>query len=354
MWGQWEEFMADYPCHDPYLRGTPPSEQLCFLKVFNSRVRDGRRSASGKPVSAKRVQDYLRTVAQEIARLGTGLDPRMTANHLPHPDLINIKKAQAKADPPPEKTKPIPVSLVEHACMRLQFGDFARTCSHLLIIGFFYLLRPGEYTYDPKNNHPFRMCDVTFHTPSGPVNAATGSIDVLMSATKVLLNFTDQKNGVRDEAISHSDTPHPLLSPLKATLAQVLHLRANQAPLDTPLHTAYVDGVPTRVTASHLTAALRSSCFEIGPRLGIHPQDISARALRAGGATALLRSGFSPLDARLMGRWRSWAMIEYLHNSVLDTSAYASKMLAHGDFLIPPHQKLPSDVLAMVQPFLLG
>jgi hypothetical protein len=108
------------------------------------------------------------------------------------------------------------------------------------------------------------------------------------------------------------------------------------------------------VTASHLTAALRSSCFEIGPRLGIHPQDISARALRAGGATALLRSGFSPLDARLMGRWKSWAMIEYLHNSVLDTSAYASKMLAHGDFVIPPHQKLPSDVLAMVQPFLLG
>ena len=47
-------------------------------------------------------------------------------------------------------------------------------------------------------------------------------------------------------------------------------------------------------------------------------------------------------------------MIEYLHNSVMDTSSYASKMLVHGEFVIPPHQKLPSDVLAMVQPFLVG
>ena len=126
----------------------------------------------------------------------------------------------------------------------------------------------------------------------------------------------------------------------------------HDAPPNTPLHTVYVNGYPRRVTASDLTRALKESCATIGPSLGIHPKDISARALRAGGATAMLRAHISPLNARLMGRWKSWAMIEYLHNSVMDTTTYAARMLSNGDFIIPPHQKLPADVLTMVQPYL--
>jgi len=354
MWRSWETYISSLDIADPYLQHLDTGQQLSLLKVYAIRVRRGDLSASGDPVSAQRVQDYIRTAAQEISRLGSKLDPRLTLNNVMHMDLTNIKRAHAKEDPPPEKTKPIPISLVKHACERLMAsGDIINFCkANLMIIGFFWILRPGEYTYDPENNHPFRLQDSTFETPQGPINGALGAIRLMCFHIKTLLNFTDQKNGIRDEAISHGNTEDPLLCPGKATFRQVVHLRLNNAPPDTPLHTVYAPTGIYHITASDITRELRQSCQEIGHKLGIHPSDISARALRAGGATALLRAGVSPLNARLMGRWRSWAMIEYLHNSVMDTSKFATKMLRHGEFVIPPHQKLPADVLTMVRPYL--
>lgn len=67
---------------------------------------------------------------------------------------------------------------------------------------------------------------------------------------------------------------------------------------------------------------------------------------------ALLRAGIDPLIARLIGRWKSWAMIEYLHRSALDSTGYATKMLLGGNYIIPQHQKLPADVIPILAPVL--
>ena len=356
-WAQWEIFIATLPGVDPYLNSVDPRHQLSFLKVFATRVRRGTLTPSHQPVHAKRVSDYVRTVAKEI-RLGSHrrLDPRLDAHNLQEEDLVNLTKAYHKQDPPPDKVKPIPITLVHHACVALCATALAtpvtRTVANLLVIGFFYLLRPGEYTYDARNNHPFRLQDVTFDTPHGLLNAAIAPTAQLRTAFRVLLNFTDQKNGERDQAVTQGDTPDPILSPLKAVIRQVLHLRQNNAPPETPLYTAFHNGCAHRISAKHLTTALRSSCKTLGPTLGISSRDISVRALRSGGCMALLRAGIDPLHARLMGRWKSWAMIEYLHNSGLDTTSYAGKMLVSGAFTIPQHQKLPADILPLVQPYL--
>jgi len=47
-----------------------------------------------------------------------------------------------------------------------------------------------------------------------------------------------------------------------------------------------------------------------------------------------------------MGRWKSWAMLRYLHRSATPTHTYASQMLTHGNYVIPAHAKLPADLLA--------
>lgn len=67
---------------------------------------------------------------------------------------------------------------------------------------------------------------------------------------------------------------------------------------------------------------------------------------------SMIRAGIDPLEARLMGRWKSWAMLEYLRQSSLETQAYAQQMLAAGAFTIPQHQTLPQDVHARVQPYI--
>jgi hypothetical protein len=40
-----------------------------------------------------------------------------------------------------------------------------------IIITFFFLLRPEEHSYNKKENHPFRLQDVSFQTPAGTTNA---------------------------------------------------------------------------------------------------------------------------------------------------------------------------------------
>ena len=131
------------------------------------------------------------------------------------------------------------------------------------------------------------------------------------------------------------------------------HLQCAGAPPNTPLHTVYLDGGGTKhVTATDLTNTLRSSCKVIGEALGIKCSDISARALRAGGAMALLRARVDPTNIRLLGRWKSWELLTYLHRSATNTTNYAAQMLEHGRFHVTTHAFLPADVLSFVQPVL--
>ena len=355
MWRQWLTFIATMPSTDPYLSNLEPQLHISFLKVFAARVRDGRLAAKGKPVRSKRVQDYPRTVAKEI-RLGSPhrLDPRFDCHGHLDRELQLLFKGHSNADPPPDKVKPVPIQLVRHACSALQASPppQAPCLANLLVIGYFFLLRPGECTHCAQHNHPFRLQDVTFVTPQGQMNAATAPVRSLHQATRVLLYLDNQKNGVRGQAITHGDTSDPDLSPLQAVLRQVLHLRQHRASADTPLHTYFDSQGPRHVTSRLVTAALKASCKTLGPSLGLRPSDITARALRNGGCMALIRAGVDPLHARLMGRWKSWAMLEYLHASSIDTSDFAGRMLQGGHFVIPTHQQLPSDVLQLAQPYL--
>ena len=280
------------------------------------------------------------------------LDPRYGTSLTQHLDLAHLSRSYSKSDPPPEKVKPIPIQLLRHACQPTP-DSFAQARSNMTITGFFYLLRPGEYTYCRRNNHPFRLQDVTFDTPNGLVNAAVAPMATLKRATKVLLNFTTQKNGIKDQPIVHGDTSDKLLSPLQAVLRQVLMLRHHRAPPTTPLYTYYdAAGSAQPITSTDISRQLKLSCAAIGSSLGIRPSDISARALRNGGCVALIRAGVDPLLAKLVGRWRSWAMVEYLQAASIDTTPYAQRMLQAGTYTIPNHQKLPPDVLSLVLPYI--
>ena len=289
--------------------------------------------------------------------MGTESDPRKDALGSFDLELKHLYKAYSKEDPPPERVKPVPIQLAQHAALRLQnlATPLHAAVADLLITGFFFLLRPGEHTYTTTDHTPFRLRDVSFNTSTGTtLNAAaiplthlrgTFSSPIRSVITAVHLNFTTQKNGIKDEAITHSSTEDPLMCPLKAIARRVLHLRHHHAHPDTPLHTVFLTSALAQVTSHHITTALKLSCSAIGPSIGICHRDISVRALRAGGAMALLRSGISATDTRLFGRWRSWAMLHYLHRSQTTTTTFASKMLHGGQFTIAQHATLPEDVI---------
>ena len=65
---------------------------------------------------------------------------------------------------------------------------------------------------------------------------------------------------------------------------------------------------------------------------------------------ALLWAGIDPLIIRMVGRWKSWAMICHLHRTATETHDFAARMLASGNFAINTHPASPADAVNLVAP----
>jgi len=183
-------------------------------------------------------------------------DPRFGANKGLHPRIDLLQRSYQKADPPPEWVKPMPIQLLFHvaqAVAELPDKTFFAAVLDLLIIGFFFLLRPGEHVYSKDNSHPFCLRDVSFQSPQGTFNATTITADDFSTCTKVHLKFTDQKSGEKGEVITHDNTTKPIISPFKAISCRVIHLRTNGATGETPLHIVYLPDGPKHIRSADLT-----------------------------------------------------------------------------------------------------
>ena len=254
-------------------------------------------------------------------------------------------RCYTKKDPPPSRVKPIPVQILKYIVgIALASGDEQlMAVADMIIIAFFFLLRPGEYTASKSNSTPFRLCDVTFSVGRTVFDSATASEMELAAATFVILLFTDQKNGVRGEKIGQGATGDPLLCPKQALRRRVLHLRNNGAPADSPLSRFKTPaGRWKNVTPTMISATLKAAVKFCGPNLGYTKDDVSARSLRAAGAMALLCAGVDSDIIRLIGRWRSDEMLRYLTVQAEPIMRGFSKlMLSHGNYSLLPHREVP-------------
>ena len=69
------------------------------------------------------------------------------------------------------------------------------------------------------------------------------------------------------------------------------------------------------IRSAEITAALCAATTIIGPQVGFTPDNVSARSMQAGGAMALLMAHVDTDMIRLVGKWRSDAMLCYLHTT---------------------------------------
>lgn len=282
-------------------------------------------------------------------------DPRHGVGGKIHVVLRQQYKSYANDDPPPERVKPIPLQLLQHVVTNLQNGEYGRALADLLIIGFFFLLRPGEYCHNTDgDNDPFNLEDVSFDVDGSAVNAAIIDIELIDPSSKVHMRFTTQKNGVRDEDITHGTTDDPIFNPKAAVGRRVKHLRAHNAPPNTPLHTVYADGKTHNISSKVLTDQLRQGVREIGSTINLALNEVTCRALRAGGCMALFRAKISATNIKLAGRWKSWAMLDYLHSTGTDTTPFAQQMLNCGAFILNKHRPypLPDDAIHIMKPYI--
>ena len=170
-WDKWTQFCTSLG-KNPYLEGEDISVQLHLLTSFGIRLRKGDFAAVPLTRGSRTVEDYLRTIASEIASMGSQ-NPRLDITGRVVPRIALLQRAWSKQDPSPTRVKPIPIQLLRHMVERANYNDpMQAAIADAAIIGFFYMLRPGEHTKERSNDHPFRLQDVSFACHDNPtVNA---------------------------------------------------------------------------------------------------------------------------------------------------------------------------------------
>jgi hypothetical protein len=289
------------------------------------------------------VEDALQAVGQTYARMGAP-DPRLDQHGNLDIRLTSLLRAWAKADPPRHHVKPLPLSVLAQAWAKAHaIPTLAAVASaQMLALGFFFLLRPGEYLGKPPPppvlRPLFRVGDIQLWIGSRVLNTFQCTDAELLSATFVTFTFTEQKKGVRYATIGHGRSGHPHLCPVLVVAARLQSLRTAGAEALTPLNA--VCPSPTAlfrfISASDLTQRIRAAVV-LHPDPAYTVADVSVRSTRAGGAMALLCAGVDGNRLRMIGRWRSDEMYRYLHvQAQPGMNCLAAAMLRGGDFRLTP------------------
>jgi hypothetical protein len=195
-------------------------------------------------------------------------DPHLNSANQIDFRLQRMFKSWKSSNPAPLRVKPIPIQVIRCVMSLSQLSsvsDFLyQTTTDMIILAFFFLLWPEEYTDNGKT--PFCLKDVQLFICPRRLNLQTSSTAKLSQACFGSLTFTDQKNGVRGEVIGQALTGNSFICPVKALVRCVLYIQSHNAPPTTPL--SQVLNTLTRVTPSVLTATLRDSVQYLGPDLG--------------------------------------------------------------------------------------
>ena len=137
-------------------------------------------------------------------------DPRLNSSHVINFHLQRTIKAWKTSDPALLCVKPIPIQVLRHIAIMVQFAstmDIVAAAADMIIIAFFVLPRPGKYTNNDRT--PFRLQDVQLFISDMHMALATSPLEQLWQARFAILTFTNQKNGVLGEVIGLACSDDP-------------------------------------------------------------------------------------------------------------------------------------------------
>ena len=142
-WANWSDFCRTLNVDESLESYDDP---VPALQLYARQYRCGEASPSKRPVGSRTVEQALRTVGQTLASLGRP-DPRLNPTGDIDFRLQRQLRAYSRQDPPPDRVKPIPLPVLQHTTALAYAAQTDRhaAVADMLILGFFFLLRPGEY-----------------------------------------------------------------------------------------------------------------------------------------------------------------------------------------------------------------
>jgi hypothetical protein len=143
-------------------------------------------------------EDYLHPSVR--ASPAWGPDPRREQrDHLTDFRLYRQLRCYAKEDPPPSRSKPLPLAILHNVrqMAALHNDEISLACVRLELHGILWLLRPGEYCSSVSH----RFVSVTYSSSLAELALIHSLVTSLTSTVlpSSLSTFTTQKNGVRGE-----------------------------------------------------------------------------------------------------------------------------------------------------------
>ena len=302
-------------------------------------MRQGRFSQPQCQVCTKTVQVALQAVTKKF-KLDGQQNPLVNAQGVYTQKIKQLLSGFRKFDPLPKRKLAVPLSV---PVWLLKQGSTStdplyKAVGDLTIIAFYFLLRPGEYTYSPpserKQTIPFRHCDV-YLWEGNKLLDPTLPLHVLYNrCTGARLQIANQKSGRKAQRISHSAIPAhtkaALSCPIWALIRQLKHIQLYTQDTSLQLGT-YFDtrGKARIIRPQTITNALQLAVKALNLHLlNILPHLVSSHSLRAGGATAMHINGILDSTIQKMGRWSSDTFLIYIQDQLFQFSNNITSLMS--------------------------
>ena len=321
---------------DPLLQHTNPLIRDMVLTAFAARVRRGY-YGRGDQIKVQSVTDSMAAISKTIELAGYR-SPVYRADNKYNLQIERAVEGWRREDPPaiPQLAVPVTVPIQMAEAAYLIGSSFARAIADLALIGFFYLLRVGEYTrprvvtrngkkVSATRTKQFTVKDVGFFK-DGQVLPRRSPLEILITADQCTLKITNQKNGRMGKTITHKTVQDSVHGPVTAVARRVHHILSNGGTEDNLLSDYINEACEWHtITASQMRHGVRTSVKILKlDKNGIDPDLVGVHSLRAGGAMALKLQGVSDTIIQKQGRWTSMTFLQYIHNQI----AHLSKTLS--------------------------
>ena len=160
--------------------------------------------------------------------------------------------------------------------------------------------------------------------------------DKLLDAELVVIILEFQKNDKRNRRVHMFRTNEGIMCPVVAWASTVKRI-VNTIPGakdDTKVCSYWDGGSIKEIDSSHTRMKIKDMVELIGEKvLGFTKDDVGLHSVRSGGAMAMFLSGISEIIIQRIGRWETFAFLDYIREQVEDfTNGVSKKMLQFETF----------------------
>ena len=242
-------------------------------------------------------------------------------------------------DPPTQKKLPVEADVPEFLSQvggNCNAHPLTQAVGDLALIGFYYLLRIGEYTVKRTRNKSkqtvqFKLEDCTFFEKNamGQLRqlSRNASDARIMAAASATLKLDNQKNGWKGVCVNQEANGEAFHCGVRAIGRRYCYIRSRTTNMKTNLSAYWDNKKRCEVNDEDMRRNIKWAAEQLdypGTK-GIPIELIDTHSLRCGGANALALSGYSDTQIMKMGRWRGVTFREYIREQLASYSEGMSK-----------------------------